>query len=358
MKKLIAIILTLAMCLYMLSFAAAEETDPAKLLTEGRWVLSFPVEGLGDFGYNFHFYEDVPGYGGVFYAGFASNQMNFAGTWKVEAIEREYTVYMSRQDTEIVSGTAPYTVSFCDWKGNVLDQCAFDGEYLYNTMETIYGMYSAPFAYKHDTDPENSPFAAVYAAEQDVAIMSFVADEDATCTVTIYHNGRYMDLVGMMVEGTWAMEEQEDGTRVYTLTPEDDTDTPAVLTVAADGATAHYVNEDDEEMDMSAASTGPAVSYTMTGVYPFMEGVDAAMTLSMYEDGTCALVADVFGNTATLDSGAWSLGEDGFTFSFTFVKAGEASSELNMETYAPELHYTQAGTDLGDVDVTLALVVE
>ena len=80
MKKLLAIVLSLMLCLSACSFAAAEETDPAKILTQGVWNYAFAVEGMNDFVYYFHFYEDVPGYGGVFYAGFALNQLNFAGT--------------------------------------------------------------------------------------------------------------------------------------------------------------------------------------------------------------------------------------------------------------------------------------
>ena len=35
MKKLLAIVLSLMLCLSACSFAAAEETDPAKILTQG-----------------------------------------------------------------------------------------------------------------------------------------------------------------------------------------------------------------------------------------------------------------------------------------------------------------------------------
>jgi hypothetical protein len=354
MKKFLALVMALTLCLTAVSFASAEDTDPADVLTDGVWSYSFPVEGMGDFVYYFHFYKDVPGYGGVFYAGFALNQLNFAGTWTVDATEREYTVYMNHGDQETVTATAPYTITFYDWNGNVLDACAFDGEKIYNDMETVYGMYSSPCVYEHVTDVENSKFASTYAEEKDMTILSFVA-EDPTCTMTIYHTGRYMDLVGMMVEGNWSMTENEDGSRVYTLTPDLEEDVPAVLTISADGATAHYVNNDGEEMDMTSTTGGPAVSYAFNGSYSFMEGVEAAMTLNLYDDNTCEVSVDVFGTVATLDTGAWSMADDGYTFNFTLVKAGEVSSELNSETYQPELHYVQTGTDIGDIDTVLTL---
>ena len=45
-----------------------------------------------------------------------------------------------------------------------------------------------------------SPHMATYEGETGVAYLDFVA-EDPTSTLTFYHNGRYMDLVSMMVEG-------------------------------------------------------------------------------------------------------------------------------------------------------------
>ena len=357
MKKLLAIVLSLMLCLSACSFAAAEETDPAKILTQGVWNYAFAVEGMNDFVYYFHFYEDVPGYGGVFYAGFALNQLNFAGTWTVKKAEKAYSVYEFRGAEAPVEGTAPYTVTFCDWNGNVLDQCAFDGEILYNDMMNVYGMYSAPNMYRHVTDVESDKYADVYVEEKDIAIMDFVA-EDPTCTMTLYHNGRYMDLVSMMVEGTWAMSQHEDGSRVYTLTPDDELDTPAVFTVSADSKTAHYVNEDGEEMDMVNTAAGAEAALILKGSYAFMEGLNADLTLSCMEDGTCELLVDVFGNVAALDQGTWSMGEDGFTINFVFEVTGEKSTVLNMETFAVELQYQQAGTAIGDVDCTLAVVVE
>lgn len=355
MKKLLALCLALMLCLSA-SFAFGED-DPAAVLSEGRWTYSFFVEGRGDFTFFFHFYQDVPGYGQVFYAGFANNGVAQAGTWTVEAAEKEYAVYMTRGDQEMKTGTAPYTVSFYGFDGALLGQCGFDGEYLYHDMEMGSGAYASPNGYAHDADASQYP--SIYEGEKGIAILDFVSPEDPTSTLAIYHNGTYLDMVGIMVEGNWAMEQADDGTRTYTLTPFEDTDTPAVVNVAADGKSAHYVNEDEDEMDLAAVQTGPAVAYTFKGTYTITAyGVDAGMSLILLDDKTCELTADVMGRSATIDTGAWTLGEDGYTITFNFAKALELTSELNMETYLPELHYVQAGSDIGDIDTVLTLVKE
>ena len=358
MKKLLALVLVLALSLSLVSFAGAEAVDPADILTDGYWTYSFFQEGYGEFDYFFHFYKDVPGFGNVYYAGFVNNQMCFAGTWDVTEAETPYSVREDRLRDDMIDGTAPYAVSLYDWNGNKLDTCAFDGENLYNMAEKVYGMYSSPFTYVHDTEGVTSKYAKTYEEEKGIAVVDFISPEDKTCTLTIYHNGRYMDLVGMMVEGTWAMTENEDGSRVYALTPDEEGDTPATLTVSADTATAHYVNEDGDEMDLENTQKTANPVYQWIGTHPFMEGMDAALTLTLYDDGTCEVVAEVFGNAAAIDAGTWKLGDDGFTFSFAFEGAGEATSTLNMETYTPEVQYVLAGTSLGDIDATLAIVKE
>lgn len=354
MKKLFAIILALALCLSMASFAGAESADA---LTEGRWAYSFTAEGYGEYVYYFHFYKDVPGFGNLFYAGFANNGIAFAGTWSVEEAEFAYSdVSISRDSDEKLEGAAPYTISFFDWNGNLLDTCGYDGEYIYNTMESIYGMYSAPNRYFHDTEGK---FASTYEEEKGVTVVDFVSPDDATCTVTLYHNATYMDMMDIMVEGSWAMAENEDGSRVYTLTPAEEGDAPATLTVAADGQTAHYANEEGTEADLENAKKGPELAHVLKGVFNIAAyGMDANLTMNLYDDGTCELIAEVAGREAKLDGGAWQLGEDGFTITLTMTKAGQLTSELNMETYLPEVHYTQEGTDIGDIDTVLTLVKE
>lgn len=237
--------------------------DPMEMITQGRYVYSYPVEGMDDMTYFFHFYEEQPVLGRVYYAGFALNQITFSGTWTIEETPCDYACYDGRNAETLTEGTAPYTVTFYDWDGNVVDSCGFDGQILYEDMETITGVGGSPNFYHFDSDVKDSEYAAVYQAEAGVTVYDFEADDDASSTITLYHNGSYLDMVNMMVEGTWSMEESQEGYR-FVLTPESDTDTAATLSVSGDKATAVYQPDGGEEVRMhNKASAGAAVSMVL-----------------------------------------------------------------------------------------------
>lgn len=344
--------------------APAETDDPLEKITQGYYTYSYPVEGLGDFGYFFHFYEEAPVIGSVFYAGFALNQINFTGTYTVEEKEFEYACFADRdsasvEGAEAPKGTAPYTITFYDWDGNVMDSCGFDGDILYNDMEVITGIGGGPVYYNHDTDGEASKYKDLYQGEVGMAYMDFVAKDNTTSTVTLYHNGTYLDLVDMMVEGTWVMAESADGYE-YTLTPDSDSDTAAVLAVAADGRSAVYTPDGGAAVDMiSVADAGPKVFVTMTGTVPIPgQEVEADVNALLYDDGTCTVAASAFGQEMELDKGTYTMGEDGFTITFQFEKAGEVVSTLEAESGQVSIQYVQAGTNLGDIDTVLNVVTE
>ena len=99
--------------------------DPMEAITEGYYTYGYEV---GDMlmSYYFHFYEEQPVLGKVFYAGMCMNQINFAGTYDVVEENYDYSCYANREDQEAdkkTEGTAPYTVYFYDWDGNELDKC-------------------------------------------------------------------------------------------------------------------------------------------------------------------------------------------------------------------------------------------
>ena len=80
MKKMFALFLALCLMLGMVSLASAEEASPA-----GQYYgYSFSAEGYGDFVFFFHFYENDPGLGSIFYAGLSNNRICFAGLYNVE----------------------------------------------------------------------------------------------------------------------------------------------------------------------------------------------------------------------------------------------------------------------------------
>ena len=125
------------------SAAPSEEprpTDPLEMLTSGYYCYKFTEAGYGDFGFFFHFYEEDPVLGSVFYAGLSNNRQNFAGTYTVEEADFAYACYPDRAsatDDAVAptEGTAPYTITFYSWDGEELGKCGFDGDYFYNVMD-------------------------------------------------------------------------------------------------------------------------------------------------------------------------------------------------------------------------------
>lgn len=122
--------------------------NPLEKLTQGyySYVYNTEPDGSGMEMYNFfHFYEEQPVLGSVFYAGFAMNQIFFVGTYTVEEVPYDYSCFPDREavlanteDTDThVSGTAPYTITCYDWDGNEIGKWALTA--------TIFTMTARPF---------------------------------------------------------------------------------------------------------------------------------------------------------------------------------------------------------------------
>lgn len=333
--------------------------DPLEMIHEGYYSWTYPVDGMDDMCAFFHFYEEQPVLGAVFYAGFAWNQITYAGTYTVEEKDCSYSVCFTREDQTAdpavyTEGTAPYTVTFYDFAGNELGSCAYDGEYLYNDS-AVDGTGGGAARYAHDVDAA-SPSMKTYESELGIAYLDFVAEETATSTLTLYHNGRYMDMVDMMVEGTWSMAEGADGYD-YTLTPDSASDTGAVVAVSADQSTAVYTAEGGEGIAMiNTANSGPKAAMEMNGTTPIPgQEVEADVIGKLYTDGSVTVVASAFGSEFPLDEGTWTMGENGYTVTFQFKNAGELVSELGEA--GAFLHYVVASEVLGDVDTELVISI-
>lgn len=336
---------------------AASSDDPMEMITEGYYTYGYEVDDML-MSYYFHFYEEQPVLGKVFYAGMCMNQINFAGTYDVVEENYDYSCYANKEDKEAdkkTEGTAPYTVYFYDWDGNELDKCGYDGDNLYSNMTAITGVGGENIILAHDTDVANSKYADTYAAEVGQIYASYVSEEDATSTVALYHNGRYMDMVNMMVEGNWTMAETADGYE-FTLTPDSDSDTAAVLDVTNDFATATYTPDGGEAVALvNNKDAGPAVSYTLTGTIaiPGQDGAEADLVGKLYDDGTVTLTASAFGTDMDIDAGTYTV-DDSYVYTFEFDKAGELTSGFG-ETGA-ELEYVQSGHEIfGDIDEVLTI---
>lgn len=378
MKKFISLILAVCMLLTLAACnntpAATEpstttptemqkqpSTDPLEMITEGYYTYSFFVEGYGQYDYYFRFYEEDPVLGAIFYAGFCNNQMNFAGTYTVEEKECAYKCFADRDAMyaeTYTEGTAPYTVTFYDWNGNVLGSCGYDGNILYNDLTELKATGSENYFYHHDISGEESKYAESYAGETGVSFLSFVGTEDDTCTLQLFHNGTYVDLVGMIVEGTWSAQQREDGGYDFALTPYDSDDTGAILSVSNDAMSAAYTPEGSTAMEMqNAAATAAQVQYVLEGTMHLAQyGVDSLLVLSLYDDGIAVLEADVYGSKAVIDQGTYVMVNE-YTFGVTMEKLGYLESTIDFATLQISLHCI-GSTDLGEMDVILTLKQE
>ena len=356
---LLALVMMLALAVSPM--AAAEASDPKTALTEGYYVFKFIAEGYGEQAFYFHFYPEDATMGSVFYAGLSNNRKNIVGTYTLEEAEYAYTVYPDRateqSDADPTQGTVPYTITFFDWNGNVLGKCGFDGDILYNDMEedsTIYSVGSAPYVYNHDTTGEN---AYLTDGELGVPFASFVAVDERTSTLEIYHNFTYLDLVDMMVEGTWTVAKNADGGFDFTLIPDDSMDDGAVVSVSPDRMACTYTPDGGDPIEMINPDIGAAkVAYHLDGTYRVEAyNMDAKIILNLYDDNTLAVIANVAGNERALDEGSYSI--DGHTFVFDFAAGEDASSSVDG-TGTVTVEYAIAGTAIGDVATTLTLVRE
>lgn len=313
-------------------------TDPLEMITDGYYSYGYTADGYGDFTYFFHFYEDDPVLGSVYYAGLLNNGVQFAGLYSVEEKECAYECYENRdeatkEDGVMKSGTAPYTVYFYDWQGNLVDECAYDGEILYNDLEAITAMASGPVLYHHDIQGDESAFAETYAAEIGVPYLQFVGVEDDLATLALSHNRTYVDLVDMIVEGTWQIAPNADGGYDYTLINKKNEE-DAVISVSADASTAIYKKSDGSLTLNMVNAVAPTIEETAryTGTSATSYGEDAIITLILYADNTAKATVSIYGNEGELDAGVYELAEDG-TITLTFDREGEVKSEDDMIHY-------------------------
>jgi hypothetical protein len=352
LKKIAALLVSLVLCLSLVSFAVAEDVPN---LAGTYYSYGYDV-GTMFMNYYFHFYDEIPGLGRVFHAGMCMDQICFDGLYEVVAEEKAYSVAMDRPASEsgtMTEGTAPFTVIFYDFEGKELDRCAMDAEHIYNDMAAITGIGGGNCAFNLDTDPENSKFAAQYAGEPAVSFLSLVNPEDDTATLELKVNGKYDDLVVLFVEGTFSMNEDQT---VITLTPSSDSDPGATVTKNEDG-TYTYVSTDGDEATLQIVK-GLEVSYALKGQIPVpgMDGTNADFVCNLYNDNSVRLYADFMGNQMDVDKGTYEIDMTTYSFVIHFETAGD----LTTEGYAADmvLNYKAEVAPFGAIEQTLKFVTE
>ena len=361
MLKRIAAMLMSAMllCPAVPAFAQEEEVPD---LANTYYSYGYDV-GTMFMNYFFHFYDEVPGMGKVFYAGMCMNQITYSGTYEVLAEECEYACWPDRETLQAAAegeepptGTAPYTIVFYDFDGEEIDRCAFDEEHLYNDMENITGIGGENATLNLDTEPEDSRFASEYANEQAVSMLDLVNPEDDTATLTLKVNGKYDDLVIFYVEGTFTIEEDEEDGTVITLIPDDEEEDGAVLTQNEDG-TYTYLSDSGDEVILEVVAK-QEVSYSLKGeiAVPGMDDTMADLICELYNDDTVKIYADFMGNQMDIDQGTYEIDMETYSFILHFDEAGD----LTTEGYADEmiLNYKASVEPFGDIEQTLSFVTE
>jgi len=354
MKKYLAILLALVLCISMLAACTPQPTEPAgttpkptepqptepqptepqptepadpiEALPGSIYYYAKAVEGLGNMIQFYHFYPDDLGIGAVFYAGYAWNQIYFSGTYTVAEEPIEYTITVDGEgNTE--TGTAPYTITLYGWDGAELDKIGYDGEHVYNIAVNV---NSDPMAGGGVVKQDKATAEVIeanpdtFAGEKGIPYMNFVNPEDASATLQLNTNGTYSDLVFFAVDGKWAKTAEGE----YTLTPADPTNDGAVVKLQEDGSY-KYTSTSGSEVILQEVKEA-AVSYTFAGKTPFMDA-EADVTVTCLDDGTCVVTIAAFGMEMPIDKGTWSA-DAAFTFTFQFESAGQIVSEYGGET--------------------------
>ena len=354
MKKYLAILLALVLCISMLAACTPQPTEPAgttpkptepagttpkptepqptepadpiEALPGSIYYYAKAVEGLGNMIQFYHFYPDDLGIGAVFYAGYAWNQIYFSGTYTVAEEPIEYTITVDGEgNTE--TGTAPYTITLYGWDGAELDKIGYDGEHVYNiAVNTNCDPSTGGGKVKQDKATaeviEANP--DTFAGEKGIPYMNFVNPEDASATLQLNTNGTYSDLVFFAVDGKWAKTAEGE----YTLTPADPTNDGAVVKLQEDGSY-KYTSTSGSEVVLQEVKEA-AVSYTFAGKTPFRD-TEADVVITCLDDGTCTVTIAAFGMQMPIDQGTWSA-DAAFTFTFQFESAGQIVSEYGGET--------------------------
>ena len=358
-KKLLALVLSATMALALLvGCGGGNDGDDKKepqnqeeqkggddviaSITDGYYMYAYNVDTMVMTNY-FHFYEEQPVLGKVFYAGYAMNQIFLTGTYDVEKADYEYTCYKDRDAQvaeETTTGTAPYTITFWDFNGNELGKCGFDGDVIYVDVaaEKLQCVSAGNNMYYHDTDGESSKYVETYEAEVGQPYLAYVANDDETCTVALNHDGRYVDMMEMMVEGTWEMKETDDGYE-FALTPDSDSDTPAVVKAAKDQMTATYTAEGGEAVELTCTNKElPAVAKFAGEGPEVMEGTKAELTLVLYEGGKAKVTIGIPGTVMDLEEGTWEAAGSDYKVTLPsgeITSAGDTVKYLNEEPSIP-----------------------
>lgn len=306
-----------------LTETAPAEEDPVKdiaeTVKEGHFAYGYSAGDYGEMVRFLNFYDSTVYYG---QSGGGGTQ-GYVYNYSVEETPFEYSVWYTREereagkandekpeDTGLHTGTASHTITIASLEdSSVSYKLGYDGEYIYTgDAETSAFIIddAQRMRFDHDTD-ENSGYKTAYDGETGQTIVRLQKSGDETCFVEIYHNGEYGDFMEMAVNGTWSVSAEGEKT-VYALTPDNASDTPAVLTVNGDG-TGVYTPENGEAADMVSEKEEAEILSTLTGSASGMDmtgsPTDIPYTLNLYGDFTWELIMENMGTELAAATGSF-----------------------------------------------------
>lgn len=329
-----------------------EEKDPVEALADSYWTYSFAYDDAGSKMVNYiHFYADNGALGPVYYLGYLKNGSPAAGLYEVVQEKTDWACYPQRGAEEKETGTADYAIIFKDFNGKEIDRCAYDGKRIYNDMTELSAPGATEAYYEKDADGlKSKEFGSIYEGEAGVSVLDMYQSDNEENTLSLLHNMGYHDMLKMAVDGTWKVETKEDGSRVYTLTPDLSSDEGASVTVAADGKTAVYTSDDGSTVNLTVVSNA-SVTAVYTGETVSAKetvGSDVIPSITLYSDQTAVLSFELvdYGMTQEFKTGTYEGTDGNYTIS------------LDGETYTAsggQIVFQAQIETLGNVDTVLKL---
>ncbi|MBQ0126060.1 MAG: hypothetical protein KBS59_07060 [Clostridiales bacterium] len=287
-------------------------TPPAqeKEITDGLFLYSFGNEGSS---YNFyiHFHKN-----GVFYFSGLNGNQKLVGYYEVKDEQWSSKNFKNREDASAKDpkpyseATAPQTIHFFSLSGSEIGISGYDKELGNIYSANIQGQpsYCSELLFVQDTEAVAN---ATLGVENGVAIFKYEVDGDTSSYVDINHDGSYTDMIITQVSGTWTLENG-----VYTLTPEDKTDTPATLTLSADQKSATYKPDGGDAVELKLYEEALVLEDTFVGSVKIPAGggveIDGTYYIYLYTNGTCVgslMMGDR--ELAKVEGGKWSKDDAG-----------------------------------------------
>ena len=308
-KKLVSLLLMLAMMFTMCTLAMAED----KLVLEGVYDME-----NNDFGMETYYYFSAEG---TYYSSFFMGAVVDAGTYEVKNEELTYLASLGEDGTagteDDVTAVATQVVELASYLSADAVKVAYvDGKLVDISLA---GMAN------HRTMVLSEGKVHDVASETPIVVVNLYADNLEGNTLPLYHDKSFADYTGDDgIYGTWA--KNEDGS--YALTDEDGA--AYALTWNEDGTASFGLVEGDKKV--LTTSVGPMVfnAFTAEDVKLATAGttMGANLTLNCYEDGTCVLLVNItaIGMELEADRGTYTVA-DIFNYTFNFETAGEIAGQ-------------------------------